>query len=69
MLRKMNFKSGVFAVWVALLLGVMAVGAYAAVLVFTKGLAVTNLTDQVPWGERRRVLPLSIGVHRRDQAV
>jgi molybdopterin-containing oxidoreductase family membrane subunit len=46
----MNFKSGVFAVWVALLLGVMAVGAYAAVLVFTKGLAVTNLTDQVPWG-------------------
>ena len=36
--------------WVLILLCVMAAGAYAAFIVFTQGLSVTNLTDLVPWG-------------------
>ena len=36
--------------WVLLLLCIMAAGVYAAAVVFTQGLHVTNLTDLVPWG-------------------
>ena len=36
--------------WILFLLCVMAAGAYAAFIVFTQGLSVTNLTDLVPWG-------------------
>ncbi len=36
--------------WILLLLCIMAAGVYAAVIVFTQGLHVTNLTDLVPWG-------------------
>jgi Ni/Fe-hydrogenase subunit HybB-like protein len=39
-----------FYVWLAGLTIVLIGGARAAYLVFTQGLAVTNLTDQVPWG-------------------
>jgi Ni/Fe-hydrogenase subunit HybB-like protein len=36
--------------WLALLLSLMAAGLAAAILVFWKGLGITNLTDLVPWG-------------------
>lgn len=36
--------------WMVGLASVMAAGLIAAVVVFTKGLVVTNLTDLVPWG-------------------
>ena len=36
--------------WVAALLMVMAVVLTAAIIIFTRGLVVTNLTDLVPWG-------------------
>jgi Ni/Fe-hydrogenase subunit HybB-like protein len=39
-----------FVVWIALLLVALAVGGYAAAIVLIRGLVVTNLTDQVPWG-------------------
>ncbi len=41
---------GWFHLWLALLGVVMAVGAAAGLVVFWKGLVVTNLTDLVPWG-------------------
>jgi Ni/Fe-hydrogenase subunit HybB-like protein len=53
MLKRQTLKFGLprlFFLWVALLLAVMAVGAYAVFLVFSRGLVVTNLTNQVPWG-------------------
>lgn len=50
MLAKLSFKNQTFSAWVALLLAFMAAGAYAVFLVLTRGLAVTNLTDRVPWG-------------------
>ncbi|RPI26897.1 MAG: hypothetical protein EHM70_18440, partial [Chloroflexota bacterium] len=39
-----------FHVWAGALAAVMAMGAVAGVIVFVKGLSVTNLTDLVPWG-------------------
>lgn len=36
--------------WLALLIGMIAVGAVGAAHTLLNGLAVTNLTDQVPWG-------------------
>jgi len=43
-------KLNIFHVWVAVLATVMLAGAVAGVVVFTRGLVVTNLTDLVPWG-------------------
>jgi Ni/Fe-hydrogenase subunit HybB-like protein len=39
-----------FTIWLGGLGLVMAAGAVAGVIIFTKGLVVTNLTDLVPWG-------------------
>ena len=39
-----------FQWWLAALAAVMAVGASAGLIVFARGLVVTNLTDLVPWG-------------------
>jgi hypothetical protein len=36
--------------WMLFLAGLMAVGVGAALVVFVKGLGITNLTDLVPWG-------------------
>ena len=36
--------------WMLFLACLMAVGVGAALVVFTKGLGITNLTDLVPWG-------------------
>ena len=43
-------KLSIFHVWVLVLATVMLAGAVAGVVVFTRGLVVTNLTDLVPWG-------------------
>jgi molybdopterin-containing oxidoreductase family membrane subunit len=40
----------VFLGWIALLVIGIVVGLSAGILVFTKGLVVTNLTNAVPWG-------------------
>ncbi len=45
-----RFKFTPFTLWIGFLAVVMAVGATAGVIVFWRGLAVTNLTDLVPWG-------------------
>jgi len=47
---QLRLRQFAFPVWVALLLAIMAAGVVAAVIVFTQGLVVTNLTDLVPWG-------------------
>jgi molybdopterin-containing oxidoreductase family membrane subunit len=39
-----------FTIWIAFLALIMAAGATAGIIVFWQGLAVTNLTDLVPWG-------------------
>ncbi len=39
-----------FQIYLMVLSGVMLVGLIAGIIVFTKGLVVTNLTDLVPWG-------------------
>jgi len=39
-----------FWVWVAMLVVFIAIGVYAGLLVLTKGLVVTNLSDLAPWG-------------------
>jgi Ni/Fe-hydrogenase subunit HybB-like protein len=39
-----------FPAWAGALLFVMAAGAVAGILVFIRGLALTNLSDMVPWG-------------------
>ena len=36
--------------WMATLAGLMVIGVSAALVVFIRGLGVTNLTDLVPWG-------------------
>lgn len=36
--------------WMAVLAALVLIGAIGAMIVFTKGLVVTNLTDLVPWG-------------------
>jgi Ni/Fe-hydrogenase subunit HybB-like protein len=45
-----GFGAGPYRAWLVLLLGVMAAGVAAGVIVFSRGLAVTNLNDIVPWG-------------------
>jgi Ni/Fe-hydrogenase subunit HybB-like protein len=45
-----HFQLTPFTFWLGGLGLVMAAGAAAAVIIFTKGLVVTNLTDLVPWG-------------------
>jgi Ni/Fe-hydrogenase subunit HybB-like protein len=47
---KINFKMMMLVVWLAILVGLIAVGVSSAYQVFTKGLIVTNLTNLVPWG-------------------
>jgi Ni/Fe-hydrogenase subunit HybB-like protein len=39
-----------FTLWIGFLLLLMAMGAIAGLIVFVKGLGVTNLSDLVPWG-------------------
>src|SRR4030067_345574 len=39
-----------FHVWVTVLAAVVLAGAVAGIVVFTRGLVVTNLNDLVPWG-------------------
>jgi menaquinone reductase, integral membrane subunit len=39
-----------FWLWIGFLLVVIAIGLYAAFLILTKGLVVTNLSDGAPWG-------------------
>ncbi len=39
-----------FIIWVGCLVVIISLGLTAGVIVFTQGLAVTNLTDLVPWG-------------------
>jgi Ni/Fe-hydrogenase subunit HybB-like protein len=48
MIKKLKFNS--FTVWVIVLGLLIAVGAAAGLIVFARGLVVTNLTDLVPWG-------------------
>ena len=40
----------IFHIWLAVLAIIMVIGVIGALIVFTKGLVVTNLTDLVPWG-------------------
>ena len=47
---KRRFKLTLFHYWVLLLLLLMAAGAAAGVYIMINGLAITNLTDLVPWG-------------------
>ncbi len=49
-LRTLNLKLTRFQWWLAALATIMAVGASAGLIVFARGLVVTNLTDLVPWG-------------------
>lgn len=48
MIKKLKFNS--FTVWVIILGLLIAAGAAAGLIVFARGLVVTNLTDLVPWG-------------------
>jgi Ni/Fe-hydrogenase subunit HybB-like protein len=51
MIRKIRaFRPNSFSIWVAVLISLMVAGAAAALVVFARGLVVTNLTDLVPWG-------------------
>lgn len=43
-------RTRLFGLWIALLVSVIGVGLYAAFLILTQGLAVTNLSDGTPWG-------------------
>lgn len=45
-----NFKLTPFTIWLSILGLFVAAGLAAGVIVFTRGLVVTNLTDLVPWG-------------------
>lgn len=45
-----DVKKYVFPAWIGLLGLLILVGVANGILVFAKGLVVTNLTDQVPWG-------------------
>lgn len=45
-----KFKISRFHIWLAFLATTLIIGLVAALLVFTKGLVITNLTDLVPWG-------------------
>ncbi|MCA9872721.1 MAG: hypothetical protein KC441_03680, partial [Anaerolineales bacterium] len=48
--KRLSFLRQPYFWWVAALLTVMASGLAAALIIFTRGLVVTNLTDLVPWG-------------------
>jgi len=50
MLSRIRQRVDLFWVWIAALVVVIAVGAYAVFLIMYKGLVVTNLTDGAPWG-------------------
>lgn len=43
-------RNSVFIAWTGLLLAAIVIGLVSGFMVFTKGLVVTNLTNQVPWG-------------------
>ena len=45
-----NFKLTPFTIWLSIFGLFVAAGLAAGVIVFTRGLVVTNLTDLVPWG-------------------
>jgi Ni/Fe-hydrogenase subunit HybB-like protein len=47
---RMNSRDALFGGWVAVLLLIILAGLAAGVIVFLRGLVVTNLTDLVPWG-------------------
>jgi Ni/Fe-hydrogenase subunit HybB-like protein len=48
--RKQGSTSPLFLAWIAFLLVVFAAGGVGAVLTWTRGLEVTGLTNEVPWG-------------------
>lgn len=48
--QRLSFLRSPFVWWVAFLLLLIVSGVAAAVIVFVRGLQVTNLTDLVPWG-------------------
>ena len=50
MRQRLRIENLLFPGWVALLAILMVIGVVAAVIVFSQGLVVTNLTDMVPWG-------------------
>jgi Ni/Fe-hydrogenase subunit HybB-like protein len=52
MLKNLRSKLGSTAwmVWLAVMGIILLSGAVAGILVFWKGLVITNLTDRVPWG-------------------
>lgn len=50
MIRIKSFTLRPFHLWVLTLAAIMAAGAIGGLIVFTRGLSVTNLTDLVPWG-------------------
>ena len=47
---RIGFRPGPIHLWMLVLSGLMAAGAVAGVMVFAKGLVLTNLSDIVPWG-------------------
>ena len=47
---RIEFRPRPVHVWMLALSGLMAAGAVAGVMVFAKGLSLTNLSDIVPWG-------------------
>jgi Ni/Fe-hydrogenase subunit HybB-like protein len=49
-LRTLTIHVTPFQWWLAALAAMMAIGASAGLIVFARGLVVTNLTDLVPWG-------------------
>jgi hypothetical protein len=44
-----NLGSAAWMVWLAVMGIILLSGAVAGILVFWKGLGITNLTDRVPW--------------------
>lgn len=43
-------RNRIFWMWIGVLVVVIIVGLYATFEIMTKGLVVTNLTDDAPWG-------------------
>jgi Ni/Fe-hydrogenase subunit HybB-like protein len=50
MTQKIKLHRAAFPLWIGLLALLMLAGLSAAIIVFSRGLVVTNLTDLVPWG-------------------
>lgn len=48
--RKFLSENQGFSIWVAILSVFLVIGAISGIIVFVRGLGVTGLTDQVPWG-------------------